>query len=352
MKARYHFFIRALEGAYITLQEPRQLFLQRVNRTSDDSQEVFEAAVCTDCGRIAIVGKENEKGCFVQVARKTDQSPDDCDYFLLWNTDASGQLIGQDDEDEEEINENDYAVCPHCGSLQAGAHSLLRTCPGCGAPVSKLVALKRVYRTKETHTARCPACGHGEFRTFQLGNDAVTSVLGTSLYELMPNETITAPKAIEQTENKPSRFGRRAAPQPVLTEKPRQFLCFSDSRGEAAYFASYMERSYEEFLRRRGIWQITRTMRSNGETSLDVTAFVDRLTRLFESERTFDTWIPDHEEQRTNASASKRNAWIAVLNELVNARRSTSLVSLGLLCYEFKENDKSSDAFTGDGLSL
>ena len=59
IKARYHFFVRALEGAYITLNTPKQLFLQRKLFTGNGSQQqaVFECAICTDCGRTAIVGK-------------------------------------------------------------------------------------------------------------------------------------------------------------------------------------------------------------------------------------------------------------------------------------------------------
>ena len=62
IKPCYHFFVRALEGAYITLASPKHLFLHRKHSfTSENSKTdaaVFEAAVCTDCGRMAIVGRE------------------------------------------------------------------------------------------------------------------------------------------------------------------------------------------------------------------------------------------------------------------------------------------------------
>ena len=43
-----------------------------------------------------------------------------------------------------------------------------------------------------------------------------------------------------------------------IIKRKRQFLAFSDSRGEAAFFACYMTSFYEEFLRRRGIWNVVK----------------------------------------------------------------------------------------------
>lgn len=58
IKPRYHFFVRALEGAYITLASPKHLFLHRKHSFTSENNKtdaaVFEAAVCTDCGRIPL----------------------------------------------------------------------------------------------------------------------------------------------------------------------------------------------------------------------------------------------------------------------------------------------------------
>lgn len=85
IKARYHYFVRTLEGAYVTLGGDKRLFLHRQESVGaeEDRRTVFEAAVCTDCGRLAVVGREDQDGYLVQVARKTEDNPSDCDYFLL-----------------------------------------------------------------------------------------------------------------------------------------------------------------------------------------------------------------------------------------------------------------------------
>ena len=100
-----------------------------------------------------------------------------------------------------------------------------------------------------------------------------------------------------------------------------------------------MEKSYQEFLRRRGIFRGAKEMQESGEYSLSVKAFADRLTRVFESEHSFDLWSPDQKNDvDVLHEKSKQNAWIALLNELFNARRSTSLSSMGIISFEYIPN--------------
>ena len=57
IKARYHMFAKALEGAYVTLGQNKKLMLNR-NRSitiGDENWKVFECAICDDCGRVAVV---------------------------------------------------------------------------------------------------------------------------------------------------------------------------------------------------------------------------------------------------------------------------------------------------------
>ena len=89
----------------------------------------------------------------------------------------------------------------------------------------------------------------------------------------------------------------------------RQFLCFSDSRSEAAFFASYMERSYQEFLRRRGIWHIAEQYRAAGRTTVSVTEFVEELARYFEVNRSFTNWdVPINQDPGILTAVSRSNA--------------------------------------------
>lgn len=133
----------------------------------------------------------------------------------------------------------------------------------------------------------------------------------------------------------------------------RQFLCFSDSRSEAAFFASYMERSYDEFLRRRGIWHIAEKYRNNGTGKVSVFQFVDELSRYFESNRSIAEWDAGENQDMGKLSAvSRSNAWVAILNEMFNARRGTSLVSMGVLSFAYRRNAAVATAFQREPFNL
>ena len=191
-------------------------------------------------------------------------------------------------------------------------------------------------KASESPSAKCIACGFGQLRRFYLGSEAATAVLGTELYEQLPEKE---QKAIPPEERVVSSgiFGKSKTQTSKTVSKARQFLCFSDSRSEAAFFASYMEKSYEEFLRRRGIWHVVHEIKADGKTCIQVKDFVRRLAGYFESCGSFRTW--DAKTEESFADVCVRNAWVAVLNEMFNARRSSSLASMGLLSFEFVKND-------------
>lgn len=237
LKARIHFFVRALEGAYVTLGTNKTLMLNRREK-SENGKAVFEAALCQDCGRLALVGRE-EDGYLRQVARKTDSDPKECEYYLLWEN--TEEEIVFDDEDSDPIGDSkemDFVVCANCGKISGKGDWRFGNICDCEKP--EYIPVRQVDRTKEKKIARCPACGTGTFRAFYLGSEAATAVLGTELFEQLPSKKMfsveknAAPAGI-------SRFGF-AVPKPVVQtqEKTPQFLCFSDSRSEAAYFAVYM----------------------------------------------------------------------------------------------------------------
>lgn len=92
-------------------------------------------------------------------------------------------------------------------------------------------------------------------------------------------------------------------------------------------------------LRRRGIWHIIEKNRDNiSKHPWEISTLVQELTSYFDSNRTFAT--PSDAGTENLTATSRRQAWIAVLNEMVNARRSTSLVSLGILDFVYKGNSE------------
>lgn len=344
IKAKYHYFVRALEGAYATLIEPRKLFLDRKEQVIDNGkqQSVFELAVCSDCGRIAVVGRD-AGGRLIQASRKPGlQNDKDTHYYMLSETNYDDLFADEEASEEESTpGENDYVLCPRCGTL--GHKSSLLAGPICSCSDTKYISLVKVPLTKADN-ARCPACGFGSIRPFYLGYDSATSVLGTQLYELLPDEEIKKGVVSQALQPKKS-LGLFGAPKKAEIPKikhMRQFLCFSDSRSDAAFFATQMEKGYQVFLRRRGVLQVVQQLQTAGSTCISVTGFVDRLTRFFDDNESFEVWTSTEKKKDRDAmhQANLSQAWVAVLDEMFNARRSTSLPSLGYLSFEYRKNDE------------
>ena len=327
---KYHMFFRALEGAYITLGD-KQLYLQRKIRSGNDKM-IFECAVCMDCGRLAIVGKTSNGS----LVFSSDRFEGDCEFYLLKDQGEKEFFVEDELDTEQSIEEckYDYLVCSHCGRISRDNHKHTLDC-GCGKEY--YIPVRKAERKKETSEAKCPACSYGNFRTFYLGYHAATAVLGTVLFEELPeNEPILIPQDEKAVASDNPFFS--VTPKRVQSKrKGKQFLVFSDSRSEAAYFASYMTKNYEEFLRRRGMWHVIEKNRGSlGRQPWGVGTFVEELTNYFIDKKTF---LKPDDRSENLAPLSRKNAWIAVLNEMVNARRETSLVSLGQVKFVFKVNE-------------
>lgn len=337
IKARYHMFAKALEGAYIILGKNKKLMLNRNRTTMLNGEEwkVFECAVCDDCGRIAVAGREIDGK--LEFANNSYDS--EIEYYLL--RDSHDINLDGEEEDENgdgtEIGKNDYLLCSKCGAI---IHESLKSDPPCTCGLSNYVRIRKAKKSGVRGDGKCPSCNFGNFKTFYLGYDATTAVLGTSLFEELPESKKVLKSKKLKNDTRRSLFGSsKQAAQVDIIKRKRQFLSFSDSRGEAAFFASYMTASYSEFLRRREIWHVIDKNRENmAAHPWEIQHFVDELTAYFNSCRTFAE--PEDKGTENLTATSRKNAWIAVLNEMANARRSTSLVSMGIIKFNYKGNNE------------
>ena len=334
IKARYHMFARALEGAYITLNPTKKLFLRRNNyyTIGQDNWKIYEAAVCDDCGRVGVVGKKvNDRLEFAG-----NRFDEEAEYYLIKE---KGEDLLDDEEgeiDDEEIGKNDYLICPKCGEIH---HKSLMYDFKCKHDKSTLVELVLSERKGTRNEPKCPCCNFGHMKNFYLGYDAATAVLGTSLFEQLPESEVKLETKVIEEAPTSSLFAPSVSSKAKLDiiKRKRQFLAFSDSRGEAAFYACYMTSFYEEFLRRRGIWNVVKVnLKSMNDHPWEISTLVDELTSYFDTHRTFAE--PGDKGNENLTPISQRQAWIAVLNEMVNARRSTSLVSLGIINFTYKGN--------------
>ena len=249
LSARYHLFVRATEGAYTCLSETGpHVSLGRRDRCPGarlprSSSVHASAAVRSICLERSVPTRDAHprtqarvspaRGCSSRPARRDRRGRRDA-------RGAAGNLDAQD-----------AMLCASCGSIYEGPRA---TCAAadCGDPRRCGSAAEH----PEGHHQRMPGLwrmGPSMVRGFDSGGDAAASVLSTALYQALP-----------------------PAPDPEQADQPgegRKLLLFSDSRQAAAFFAPYLQTSYETIQHRRLIVQGLERLRPAGEVRVPDLAY-------------------------------------------------------------------------------
>lgn len=311
--ARYHMFLRASESVFITLAPSKKLFLTRKKthlEADDNEYKVFEIGTCTSCHSIYIIGKQegdylNQASSFIEAKERV--------LFLLSDS------IQDTDEDHtlehEKIGAEEYELCSRCGFLHRIGKSDSNRCEHSKDSFIKVI---RVNIANDTgRLTKCIACENSStfsmMRQFFTGQEAVTSVIGTALFEELPSYSFTT--EFDEKNGDIGEFGV-SIPNKSKVLKAKQFLAFSDSRQAAAYYASYLDQTYKNILYKRLIIEALKNVEM-----VNIPKFVDKLAYQIESNEILDP--PDDD--------AKKHAWKAILHELVDNNGNTSLKSMGLL---------------------
>jgi len=315
--ARFHLFIKANDSVFITLSPNKKVFLNRLKEYSENGvkYKAFEIATCTECHQIYIIGKEN-KGYLEQCSYNSLE--DIKELYLLANnyydTDCDFSLHNEKISDPIPMH-----LCPYCGRLSSELGE-----PLCEHKKEDQVKVFKLQIKNEDGLLRkCLVCentnNYGILRMFFGGQEAVTSVIGTALYEELPS--YQSKSKIIKSSNYFENSNTITSEEKVNVAK--QFIAFSDNRQAAAYFASYFSSTYQNILYRR---LIIETLKNEiyEDNEIPINKFVDDLTYLFEYHKI-------HEFE-------KKEAWKATLNELVDFNSKNSLYSFGL--FGFKLDDK------------
>ena len=325
---RYHYFLKALDGCYLALENENSLSLIRKDHfpiTNEKTAKMFEIAVCEDCGEIAILGKVLN-GKLVRASILDERSF----YQVQYNQDI---YEGEEDNSKDDFNtrtkkkkeDTVFYLCKTCGAIVADdeVHNSWCTCGN----TQKI----KIYKLPKDD---CINCG-GTLRRFNLGYDAATGVVATSLYEQIPEYKFDIEENAEkQSTNNP--FLQKVEKKKSKSKTGSQFLIFSDSRQGAAKFACFLSDSYKEFLRRRGIWNVVTQEENNFKNGIGISDFVSVLYNYYSGLNLFRK--SNSENIESSITENRRNAWVAVLNELYNCNRDTSLVSLGKISFEYLGN--------------
>lgn len=325
---KYHSFIRPLSGAYITLEKIPKLSLSKTNEISN--KKAFELGNCRYCNAPYIYGKivhsestglnylvqNNEVDIYENYG---DNSDVNLDYFLINNSVADGDI----DLDSSSIES--YTVCCLCGCVYASDNLNSVKCT-CGDEYSSIIY--KVNQKKEVDNELafnninyCPCCGHksgsGIVRSLNLGKDEGTALVAQMLYEAIDNG--------EEQEKKKQKLSLSLKKSDDLQntdnkKRVKQFLSFSDSRQQASFSAAFFDSSQTRLLQKRLIWKV---IEDYNYSDIQIDQLLSYLTDVIKKMGLFP-----------NGMSPQKNAWIAVLTDLLKVDGSYDGEGMGLYYFD------------------
>lgn len=318
--ARYHVFARAIEGAFVTFRpgEPMTpvLRLARANHVEIEgaSQRVFEMCSCRRCGQAFVSGRlVRDRQLGFEVLKQfpegamTDEDEAGKEVHFRWDDPSLGDT-DEDDTVAEKVTkqarllQEPYRLCMICGASHPEGQL-----PICGHPAERQLPVHRVSTPEHRDgLKRCPTCNFQPRRgravgQLSLGQDAPVAVLGTVLYQHLPPE-------------------RAAVSRPG---EGRKLIVFSDSRQDAAYFAPYLQNSYQQLIDRRRVYLPFGNGHDSAPRRLHV--HVDELV----SEKNL-AMFPDSQD---DLALRRKRAWTWVMGEFRTVNTRLSLEGVGLVAF-------------------
>lgn len=331
--ARYHFIIKALEGAFIIFTDKPKIYLERMNNVTVDDEEykAFEIASCTKCHSLYIVGEIvlDESNGYSYLIESNNKYYDDENGLEFYSFLKDKYDNYTDYENEDDVFESlglknegfsTYKLCIHCGGINEDGG---REPCNCSNP--KYVRILK-NNSKDGKVSKCNICGGvntkgGIVRRFFLSEDAVSSVLATALYGEIPN---TVKKNDAEKDKKPSSL-LDYLDDDETTDVKKQLLIFSDSRQNAAYFAPYLNNSYRDILIKKIM--IETIEKSKDECINNKWTLSDYCNRIIQFINNNNLSLEySIEEMNTEV-------WKWITREFIGNRGSNSLENLGFMVF-------------------
>jgi len=375
LAARYHFFVRSLEGLSICLVKFQdkaasafpKLMIGRHREVPDapgGNAVAFELQACGRCGHSFLHGYFLEDGRFASYIQRTRLNEDRKKSIYL-SIDLA-QIVESAEDEEPLRDERDQAssedeeiggklsklsrtnlgderyLCARCGFI--GDNKLL-ACEHCRKYHSRTsyewVASRQVLPSSGNLIKVCPACGAQKhfggsiIRAFSPGDDAAGAVLSHALMAGIP---LTSEKSETQKAEEQKPKGRFAAVTPKKSSDisfgKRRLLAFSDSRQDAAFFATYLSRTADQILHRQLILKaVQRLFKENPET--DFFSPNELIHPLIAESQEIGLFGIQDTEVTKKAEVSK---WVNA--ELAGIQRRYGLEGVGLITWELKYRKK------------
>src|SRR5262249_59479852 len=109
LSARYHLFLRTLEGAFVTYWPERGVHLDR--KGIDEDRVAFEIAMCRECGQHYFVGPKDVGTRLGEPVR----DPGDVHFGATFFRPLDGADSTEDEDDDAQ--HQIFHLCVRCGAL-------------------------------------------------------------------------------------------------------------------------------------------------------------------------------------------------------------------------------------------
>lgn len=323
---KYHSFIRPLEGAYVSLTKMPSLALKKSNIIN--GYKAFEIGNCGFCDSPFIIGKIIKNGAdgldyLLQNSEVDiyenygDNLYKRVDYFLISNA------VNEDEVDKEILEE--YVLCTKCGEIHINSNLNSKKCR-CGDDARRIIY--RVNTAKDDGSSdsiklfnninQCPCCGlksmSGIVRRLNLGKDEGTAVVGQMLFDAMSDDANIIKKSRKLSLKKNSKDGEDKV------EDVKQFISFSDSRQQASFAAMFFDNTNTRILYKRIIWKVIEECNYADISMGSMISAIEKIIR--------------ENELNTNELSPIKNAWIAVLRDLLKVDGYYDGEGLGLYYFD------------------
>lgn len=343
LPARYHLFIKSLEGMFAQYYPRKAVFLDRTESVIDGKNihSVFELANCQRCEQEYLVGKTislDGGNYFVQTS-----SSDKPEYYFISDNDSVE--LKEFDEDDS-IEESDkmgelakYHLCLNCGRITEFSEKHPMDCCEIEDPKKVVTVFNLKYSGKSNESNCCPCCGatrKGLIKRFLTANQPATFAVAKSLYDAIPPRPV---KGISSHEEIDDIFAddlfddefddNESLPAEIIDESGRKLLIFSDNRQEAAFFAGFFENKYSQIMWRRVILQCLKD--ADNET-LSIDDLIGRVVRVADNSGLYSF---DRNRAREMTDDQKLEmAALYVMQEFLNPDALTGLEGMGYIKFE------------------
>lgn len=335
LPARYHLFVKSLEGMYASFYPTPEIYLERREEVNINNSKVkvFELANCQKCGQEYIVGTI-EGGYLKHYNGNISDEHTSIKYFKICADEETGEELDDDDCLFVEAKNNkleDYILCTVCGKIEKVGKKRNENC--CNVYDDRKYLKVKYVVNKGVSINSCTSCGgvlKDIIKRFLTADTAATNVISRSLYEMIPgNVKITMPKEDVEVEEDDWFFDdgeESVATQETVQEiiNPRKLLIFSDNRQDAAFFASYMNDKYNQILWRK---IIIKALMESKEEYLGADEVITRMVRIASENDVY--------EENIDKSEKNKIASTFLIKEIISIERNTDLEALGLINFRY-----------------